>query len=308
MRDVDLGWLRVFVEVARAGTLSEAARRLNLTQPAVSYQIRRAEVQFGTPLLQRLPRGVVPTEAGARLLQILSHSVALIDQLAAQTRRTPAPAVLRLHTDFAFSALWLIPRIHGFRAAHPEYDLQIIASQQTDLAQLQDGDLAAVFSTAAALPPGTPLLLPECVVPVCAPDLAQRSLAEGDLIHLDSATGTPWFDWPGYLAGIGVARDLGDRGHLRCNTYSLVIEAALAGQGIALGWRGLVDPLLAKGSLIEAGPPIAAPDRGYYLTQAQAPAQTPAQAPAQSQARGPGQARLRAWLMALRAPASEPSA
>lgn len=294
MRDVDLGWQRVFVEVARSGTLSEAARRLNLTQPAVSYQIRRAEDQFGTPLLHRLPRGVIPTETGARLLQILSDSVAQIDQLAAHTRKARAPTVLRLHTDFALSALWLIPRIHGFRASHPEYDLQIIASQHTDLAQLQDGDLAAVFGTAAALPPDTPLLLPERVVAVCVPGLAEASLARGDLIHLDSAATAPWFDWPGYLAAIGVARDMGGDGggHLRCNTYSLVIEAALAGQGIALGWRGLVDPLLAEGRLIEAGPQIAAPDRGYFLTGAPAG--------------GPGQDRLKAWLMAQRAPLGAP--
>ncbi|TJZ84543.1 LysR family transcriptional regulator [Paracoccus hibiscisoli] len=298
MRDVDLGWQRVFVEVARSGTLSEAARRLNLTQTAVSYQIRRAEDQFGTPLLHRLPRGVIPTETRARLLQILSDSVAQIDQLAAHTRKARAPTVLRLHTDFALSALWLIPRIHGFRASHPEYDLQIIASQHTDLAQLQDGDLAAVFGTAAALPPDTPLLLPERVVAVCAPGLAGASLARGDLIHLDSTATAPWFDWPGYLAAIGVARDMGGDGvsggggHLRCNTYSLVIEAALAGQGIALGWRGLVDPLLAEGRLIEAGPQIAAPDRGYFLTGAPAG--------------GPGQDRLKAWLMAQRAPSGPP--
>lgn len=267
MRQVDLGWTRIFVEVVRLGSLSEAARSLNLTQPAVSYQIRRAEAEFGTALLHRLHRGVEPTEAGARLYDILSRSVAQVDALALRLRGHAEPTVLRLFTDYAFSGLWLIPHIHGFRSAHPELELQIIATQQTDLSQLQSGDAAVIFGHRGSLASQAELLLPETVVPVCAPGHPAAHLAKARLIHLDSPGSAHWFDWPAYLQRISGVEDRVARGDLRLNTYSLVIEAALAGEGVALGWLGLVDPLLQRGALVEVGARSTAQDRGYFMVQ-----------------------------------------
>lgn len=274
MRRVDLGWMRIFVETCRTGSLSEAARALNLTQPAVSYQIRRAEAEFGTPLLRRLHRGVEPTEAGQALLAVLSRSVDQVDELAARLRQKRGPARLRLHTDYAFSGLWLIPRIHRFRDAHPGIDLQIIASQHSDLGQLQAGDIAVVFGSPATLGAGAALLIEEHVVPVCAPDFARGRdpgrFGATRLIHLDSPHPAAWFDWRRYLAAIGRDADLArDQGDLRFNTYSLVIDAALAGEGVALGWGGLVDPLLARGQLVAFGPQRIASGQGYYMIQRQ---------------------------------------
>lgn len=274
MRQVDLGWMRIFVAVCRAGSLSEGARLLNLTQPAVSYQIRRAEAELGTPLVRRLHRGVTPTEAGQALLEILSRSVDQVDELAARLRRQGGPATLRLYTDYAFSGLWLIPRIHRFRDAHPGTDLQIIASQHSDLGQLQPGDIAVVFGSTETLDPAASLLIEEHVVPVCAPHFASArtpgSFGTTRLIHLDSPHPAAWFDWRRYLAAIGRETDLArDRGDLRFNTYSLVIDAALAGEGVALGWGGLVDPLLARGQLVRFGPERVAEGKGYYMIQRQ---------------------------------------
>ncbi|WP_323717919.1 choline sulfate utilization transcriptional regulator [Paracoccus aminovorans] len=270
MRRIDLGWIRVFVEVVRAGSLSEAARRLNLTQPAVSYQIRRAEAEFGTALLRREHRGVQPTEAGQALFAILSPGVEQVDGLAARLRRRSAPAPLRLHTDYAFSGLWLIPRIHRFRDAHPGTELQIIASQQTDPGRLQAGDIAVLFGNRDRFGPEATLLIEERVVPVCAPHFAEgRTAGTFDstrLIHLDSPEPAPWFDWRRYLAATGRQADLAkDQGNLRFNTYSLVIDAAVAGQGVALGWGGLVDQLLARGLLRRFGEERVAAGNGYFM-------------------------------------------
>lgn len=268
MRQVDLGWMRVFVEVVRLGSLSEAARLLNLTQPAVSYQIRRAEAEFGTPLLHRLHRGIEPTEAGARLYDILSRGVAQVDALALRLRGPAEPTVLRLFTDYAFSGLWLIPHIHAFRSAHPELELQVVAAQHTDLTLLRPGDTAVIFGDRDSLGPQARLLLPETVAPVCRPEQRAEPLAGARLIHLDSPGAAEWFDWPAYLRSVGNTDARPARRDLRMNTYSLVIEAALAGQGVALGWLGLVDPLLQRGALVEIGPRITAPDRGYFMVQA----------------------------------------
>ncbi|HEY0213291.1 MAG TPA: LysR family transcriptional regulator [Paenirhodobacter sp.] len=274
MRSVDLGWIRAFTEVGRHGSLSRAADALSITQPAVSYQIRRAEAEFGTALLHRLHRGVTLTEAGQQLFDILSRDVEQVDRLAARLRHSPAKTTLRLFTDYAFSALWLIPRIQGFRQAWPDLDLQIIATQRTDPAQLQPGDLAVVFGVAADLGRDAVPLLPEVVVPVCAPGRRDLALAQAPLIHLDSSYPAPWFIWSDYFAEIGQVRDLradraphgaADGGDLRFNTYTLVVDAAVAGQGVALGWRGLVDGLMQRGMLVSAGPQVTARDRGYYM-------------------------------------------
>lgn len=269
MRRVDLGWIRVFVEVGRLGSLSEAAVRLNVTQPAVSYQIRRAEAEFGCALLHRRARGVALTAEGRALHEILARSVGQIDDLAAMLRPALRRKVLRLCTDYAFSSLWLMPRLHLFRAAHPEIELQIVAVQQAGLRQLTEGDMAVGFGAREDFGPGAVQIMPEVVVPVCAPGLRRATgaaLPDAPLIHLDADPQADWFDWPSYLRGQGLGRDpRAERGGLRFNTYALVIEAALAGEGVALGWRGLVDRLLAREQLIEAGPELTNPERGYFL-------------------------------------------
>ncbi len=270
MRNVDLGWMRVFVEVGRLGSLSEAARVLHITQPAISYQIRRVEAEFGVALLRRRHRGVELTEAGRELHAILAADVARIDALAQRLRSAPRKKVFRLFTDYAFSGLWLIPRIHRFREEHPDFDIEVIATQSTDLAHLGPGDIAVVFATRESLGPGAVLLMPEVVTPVCAPALAasEAGIQEARLIHLDAPHPAPWFTWASYLDTLGVERDLlADWGNMRFNTYSLVIDAALAGQGVALGWRGLIDTHLARNMLTPIGPDLAMADRGYFMLQ-----------------------------------------
>jgi putative choline sulfate-utilization transcription factor len=270
MRTIDLAWIRIFVQVGRLGSLSEAAKALGLTQPAVSYQIRRAEQEFGVPLLRRLHRGVELTETGGLLYDILSGSVQRVDDLAARIRSRQTGASLKLYTDYAFSAFWLIPRIHKFSLANPGIDIQIVASQQTDPRLLQSGDVAILFGSRDQFGGAASLLMPERVMPVCAPGLAgnhTKGEFEGlRLIHLDSSGPPVWLDWRRYLASIGTSTLLAsDSGSLRMNTYSLVVEAAISGQGVALGWRGLIDGHLDRGTLVPFGAEVSPPDRGYFL-------------------------------------------
>lgn len=270
MHDIDLGWIRVFVQVGLRGSLSEAARALNLTQPAVSYQIKRAEQEFGTPLIRRLHRGVELTESGEALFDILSVSVDRVDGLASRIRARTGQHLLRLHTDYAFSALWLIPRIHLFSQANPGIDIQVIASQHTDPGQLRPNDVAVLFGTKDSFGPDASLLMVERVVPVCAPGLARANPSgrpgSFQLIHLDSSSPSPWLDWRRYLSAVGQGVEpLKDSGNLRLNTYSLVIEAAVGGQGLALGWCGLIDDHLERGALVPVGKEVTLARSGYFL-------------------------------------------
>ncbi|WP_411196364.1 choline sulfate utilization transcriptional regulator [Rhizobium sp.] len=271
---IDLGWMRIFVEVARHGSFSAAATLLGLTQPAVSYQIRRLEEQFGVGLLRRQHRGVALTAEGERLLEVAAKAVADIDALARRFSAEAQRPIVRLRTDYAFSSLWLIPRIDGFRLFHPETDIQIVATQRFAADFRDEADVAVVFGTRAEFGAIGTLLLREKVVPVCTRGFLDRNgpfddpgqLAKAVLIHLDTPMPSPWFDWRSYLTEFSVIRDINaGRGDISFNTYSLVVQAALSAQGVAIGWMGLVDTLLSARMLVEAGPPLEAKDRGYWL-------------------------------------------
>ncbi|MBX4927072.1 choline sulfate utilization transcriptional regulator [Rhizobium binae] len=291
-RPPELGWMRLFVEVARLGSFSAAATLLGLTQPAVSYQIRRLEQQFGVGLLRRQHRGVELTAEGERLLEVAARAVGDIDALARSFRAEAQRPVVRLRTDYAFSALWLIPRMDGFRRLHPETDIQIVATQRLAAGFRDEADVVVVFGTRAEFDAVGTLLLPERVVPVCTRGFLDRNgpfddprqLAGSRLIHLDAPLPSPWFDWRTYFAEFSILRDApAGRGDISFNTYSLVVQSALSEQGVALGWKGLVDTLLSAGMLLEAGPSLDAADRGYWLVP-------PRSASAQSE-------KLSRWLM-----------
>jgi putative choline sulfate-utilization transcription factor len=269
---IDLGWLRLFLEISRRGSLSGAAKALGLTQPAVSYQVRLLEQGFGVPLLKRLHRGVSLTDEGRRLLAIAERTVQEVDALHRDVRQARRRPVIRLATDYAFSSLWLIPRMASFRSVHPEIDLQIIASQRLATNWREEADLAVAFGARSDFPTAT-LLMPERVVPVCAPSLRDH-LADGGTrvtsavphIHLEAEVGSPWLDWSSYLAAVDPRpTDDPTPGDLRFNTYSMVVQAAMGGQGLALGWLGLIDQLLQTGLLIVAGREVDVVDRGYWL-------------------------------------------
>ena len=274
MSNVDLGWMRVLVETVRSGSFSGAAATLGLTQPAVSYQIRRVEEQVGFTLFRRQRLGVELTAMGFRLHDIARRAVGEADALVREHAATSKRPAAKLHTDYAFSSLWLIPRMGAFRALYPDIDIQIIATQQVRPRDMDAGDIAIAFGTREEFGPEATLLLPEEVVPVCSRDyLAQNGLAAGvaelarsRLIHLDAAEQAPWFDWNAYFEAFGVGRvNVDHQGDLRFNTYWLVAQAAAEHQGVALGWLGLIDGYMKSGLLVEAGPPLSAPDRGYWL-------------------------------------------
>jgi putative choline sulfate-utilization transcription factor len=275
-RPLDLGWLRIIAEVGRSGNLTTAAQRLRLTQPGVSYQIRRIEEELGVQLLNRHHRGVDLTEEGQRLYELASRQVSEIDRLAREIRTRHKKPTIRLHTDYAFSSLWLMPRMQDFRARHPEINIQIVATQNP-LGQLTDEeDVVVFFGAQAEAGDDAVLLLSERVTPVCAPGFLDRrgaafdaeDLARSKLIHLDSASAS-WFDWNAYFARLGLRREIErEQGDISFNTYSLVIQAAVREQGVALGWTGLVDDMTANGALAFVGPTVEANDRGYWLLAA----------------------------------------
>ena len=263
-----LNELAVLEAAARHAGFSAAGRELGLTQSAVSHHVARLERELGVPLFRRVWRGVVLTEAGAALYEALRRGFATIDAAVSDVRRDARRGQLTFVTDYAFAAFWLIPRLDALRAVLGGLDVRLVTTQGSRVVDLAAGDLAIAFG--AEPRPGTDAirLVDEIVVPVARPGLvpAAEELAAAPLLHLDLPDPERWLDWPGYLRRLGRDPPPGSRpAGAAFNNYPLLMQAAIAGQGVALGWRPLVDDLIAHQLVVPVGPEIHDDSRGYEL-------------------------------------------
>ncbi|WEX11056.1 LysR substrate-binding domain-containing protein [Chelativorans sp. AA-79] len=271
-RPLDVGWLRIFDAVGRLGSLTKAAQELGLSQPAVTYQIRRIEEQLGVALFHRSQGGSRLSEPGEALYRAVHSGLERIDEAARDIRRRARAPAIRIFTDYGFAAYWLMPRVADFRRLHPQVEVHIVASQSLEDESEGDIDAAVLFGGRDDFPQHARLLMPERVVPVCTPGFLARfgpfdepaTLARAPLLHLETAGKPRWLTWTTWLAAHGVTREPA-QGDLGLNTYGFVIQAALAEQGIALGWIGLVDAFLAAGALVAVAPEVERRDFGYWL-------------------------------------------
>lgn len=273
---LDFGCLRPFDVVARHRNLSRAATALGMSQPALSYRMKQMEDLLGVSLFRRRHRGLELTAAGETLQTAVHHGLQRIDEAVQSIRRRANTPRVRLATDFAYAAFCLMPRVADFRRAHPEIDIHIVATQSLGLGLGGEADLAVLFgerNEVAAQFDGEPrLLIPERATPVCAPGFlaAQGPFAGPDdlldlpLVHLEGEAGGRWFTWETWFEQAGVTRQPCGSA-LGFNTYTLVMQAVQAQQGIALGWHGLVDDLLASGAVVPACDVTLESDRGYWL-------------------------------------------
>ena len=256
-----------FEAAARHLNFTLAAEELGATQPAVSLRIRGLEAELGVPLFHRQHRGVRLTDEGERLYDTVRRTLDSLRDAMADVRRQQSRRTLTLSTDFGFAKLWLLPRMNALRQALPGLQLRVLTSQGAPDPRTDDTDLAIVFGDRPAADEPT-LLFSERVVPVCSPSLLQdaRPLATLPLLQLQQhGTDARWMDWNEWFKAHG-QRAPAATDAITFNDYSLVVQAALEGLGVALGWAPLVDDLLARGELVAAHPTDRVTARGYWLT------------------------------------------
>ncbi|WP_372874958.1 LysR family transcriptional regulator [Pseudomonas sp.] len=269
---LSLDVLRVFESAARHLSFTAAAAELGSSQPAISQQIKRLEQQLATRLFDRVYRGIVLTEAGELLLRYVQDGLQSLDAGLAAVAAGQQHEVLQVATDFALAAYWLMPRLQRFHQLHPEVDVSLITSAR-DLAALPaEIDVAIAFGDGRFKHGEAHLLFHEEVFPVCSPQLlkgrdlplAPTALAELPLLHLRPEIRSRWFDWNGLFRALAIA-ETPSPGMLRFDNYTLLIQAAIAGQGVAIGWRHLVDELLAQELLCRVCAGEVRSDFGYYV-------------------------------------------
>lgn len=268
-------WLLAFEAAARHQSFTSAADVLGTTQPAISQRVANLESELGVALFRRLARGVKLTPAGSHLLAALSEGLDRIEATIAETRSDGKNDHLTLATDFGFAAFWLIPRLPSLRLVAPDLNVKVVTSQAALDLRREPVDVSIVFGPGEWPDCVTELLMPEIVLPICAPSLLSgrpapaepRDLARLPLLHLESTEASRWLNWASWFEAMGCGPSPSDPG-TTVNNYHLLIHAALSGQGVALGWRPLVDDLLSSGQLVTALDRPIETDRGYYLTYA----------------------------------------
>jgi LysR family glycine cleavage system transcriptional activator len=231
-----IGELTSFVVAAQHGSFTRAAGELNLTQGAISRQIRELESHLGIRLFERIRQRVVLTDAGKMYLSQVKKA---LDDLADATLRVASfsnSTTLNLVALPTFAARWLVPRLPNFQRANPKIMVHITARQAPIDSALEPFD-AAVFHGAMHWP-GTisQYLMDDDIVAVCSPKLnARRAIkTPADVVKfpLLHKMGKPnrWANW---LAEVGIAPDGLLNGHAYQN-FAMVAQAAVAGLGIAL--------------------------------------------------------------------------
>lgn len=264
--------LAFFEAAARHLNFTAAASELGATQPAVSHRVREVEDHLGVALFRRLHRGVALTDEGATLFEAVRESLGAIRIAAAEIRARRDRNVLALVTDFGFAAHWIMPRLPRLREAMPGLELRITTTQHAFDLRGEAADFAIQFGSGHWNGCDAELLFSELAVPVCSPAFLAAhgpisdatDLVRLPLLHLEAVEPARWVCWDDWLEAQALGRLRTGR-DLQFNDYSFVIQAAMAGQGIALGWRPLVDDLLANGLLkIAIDRPISTA-RGYFL-------------------------------------------
>ncbi|WP_342654107.1 LysR family transcriptional regulator [Pseudomonas sp. F3-2] len=270
--DMSLDLLRGFEAAARLRSFTAAAIELGTTQPAISQQIKRLEEQLATRLFDRIYRGIELTDAGQILFNHVQAGLQSMDAGLNAITEQHQHEVLQVATDFAFAAYWLMPRLHRFHKENPDVDVSLVTSERSHSMLRADIDVAVLFGDGRFKQGESHWLFSEEVFPVCSPKLLTdrtlplpvEVLKEFALLHLRGEGGNHWFDWGGVFRALNIAQ-MPAPGQLRFDNYTLLIQAAIGGQGVAIGWRHLVDDLLEQGLLCRPIDATAISAYGYYI-------------------------------------------
>lgn len=263
-----LKMLRTFEVAARHGSFKLAAEELNVTPGAVSHQIKSLESDLGVALFWRSHRNVELTAEGWTLYETLSRGFAEFSRSLNRLRNTSDPRHVSIGATTAVSSLWLTPMLIRFWREHGDIT---ISQEVRDRPFLRPITLDLVIEYNVETPKDAAgMLFRDRLLPLCSPTFQNRELATlddlatADLIHLD-AKETNWTSWNNWFASQGYNGPIAAR-H-RVNNYTIALQLAQEGNGVVLGWKSLVKPLLDAGKLLPLTRYEQAAPGAFYLVQ-----------------------------------------
>jgi len=257
-----LNWLRAFEASARHLSFTSAAQELNMTQSAVSQQIKALEGYLGKALFYRLVRRLELTDAGNLYLPWVQDSFSVLTKGTQQLLGPDRAKTLQIVSNLAFTVHWLAPRLPKFFAAHPKIRLNFTTPIWHLDHTSQSADLEIRFGRAPDSRLMYELLTQANYFPICAP---------GDSVTLDTLFDRPLFDcaglscnWESWCTGQGIS--FPKKAHLTyASTYAVSFSAAVAGSGLAIGHDILVADMLRDGILKRPFDHVAPVSEAYYL-------------------------------------------
>lgn len=283
--------LLAFESAARLGSFTAAAEELFISQPAISRQVRALEDNLGLSLFERRHKGVQLSEVGQLYHASIFSALGQIAEVSERLRASGAAPRITLYANYGLATYWLLPRLAVFLAENPSHDVVVKTLEADRKIHHGQGELAIRFGTGHWRDGDVYKLFSERAFVVASPAYLEGappldSAADLPAHRLIKMEGQPdsWLDWPFLLKGLGVeAPRLSGPGF---NNYTLSVQAALAGQGLAVGWSHISDEFLERGWLVQPLPDSVATDKGYYVV-------------ADPQGGGePHYAQLLAWLLA----------
>ncbi|WP_271274283.1 LysR substrate-binding domain-containing protein [Aliamphritea hakodatensis] len=252
-----LNSLVVFESAARHLSFTRAADELNVTQGAISRQIRHLEDYLGRKLFIRDKRSLSLTSTGMEYYDSIQQSLLLVAGATGNILQWQGDQQVTVVTTHAMASFWLLPRFNAFQELHPDIDVRILAVDSLKDIRHNEFDIALFFCHEAPADLSATPLFAENVFPVCSPGYLEKNphisqtedMLKGTLLTLE--VGEEWLSWQAWFRACSIEyrADAGPR--MNINNYLLVIQSALNGQGLALGWENLVDDYLASGLLVK---------------------------------------------------------
>lgn len=272
-----LNAVRAFEAAARHLSFTKAAKELHVTQAAISHQVKALEAYLGIKLFRRLNRALVLTEEGQTYLPPVKR---IFDHLYDATRRlteNEARGKLTVSVIPSFAARWLVPRLGRFREAQPDIDVRVAPSGHlVDFAR-EDVDLGIRYGRGRYPGLRVERLMTEDILPVCSPALLEGSRPlkrPSDLRHHTLLHDEGHAEWRTWLLAAGVDDVDATRGTVFTDS-GMLIQAAVAGQGVALARGALAADDLASGRLVRPFDFNLPAEFAYYIVCPEATADQP---------------------------------
>jgi len=256
-----LPWLRSFEAAARHLNFTLAGEELGLTQAAMSQHVSALEAALGVKLFYRRQRGVDLTPEGAAYLPHVQSALAGLARSTADLFGNRRGTEISIVAPISFAALWLAPRLAAFRKANPSITLNFTTAHVPADYPADTGDFEIRFGTGAW--PGLQAwrLTNEKLTPVCAPALLPRKSKDWQHLPILTVKGPRemWRDW------FARAKVEPSRPVLSFDSFIAAHNAALAGAGVLLGSRPLIDPALYEQRLVRLSPIEIESPNGHFL-------------------------------------------
>jgi LysR family glycine cleavage system transcriptional activator len=275
-----LNGLRAFEAAARHLSFTHAAAELNVTQTAISHQIRRLEEELGIRLFVRQNRALALTPQAKDYLPGVRAAFNDLRLATDRLLRKDNEHVLTVSTLASLAAKWLLPRLSAFQEAHPGIDVRITTS--TALVDFKSGDVDAAIRYGRGDWPGlhADWLMADQLFPVCSPALltgkhplrCPEDLRDHVLLHTSNANSDDWRLW---LTAAGLPANISRQPGLTFDLILMTVQAAIDGFGVAMGRTSYVEADIAKGRLVVPFKITLPANAGFYLVCPEATADTP---------------------------------